>query len=78
MVEKSDPYVLGGTLTKQQRLVAQAAEFEVQSRWVLDQIDIRSGTCAVDIGCGPIGIPDLLSERVGKTGSVVGLERNCQ
>jgi ubiquinone/menaquinone biosynthesis C-methylase UbiE len=75
MVEKSDPYLLGGTLTERQRLVAQAAEFEIQSRWVLDQIDIHSGTRAVDIGCGPIGILDLLSERVGKTGSVVGLER---
>ena len=42
---------------------------------MLDQIDIRAGSRAVDIGCGPIGILDLLSERVGKTGSVVGLER---
>jgi ubiquinone/menaquinone biosynthesis C-methylase UbiE len=75
MLEESDPYVLGGTQTEQQRLVAQAAEFEVQTRWVLDQINIRSGASAVDIGCGPIGILDLLSERVGATGSVVGLER---
>ena len=29
----------------------------------------------MDIGCGPIGILNLLSERVGKTGSVIGLER---
>ena len=36
---------------------------------------IRSGESAADIGCGPIGIVDLLSERVGATGSVVGLER---
>ena len=46
-----------------------------KTRWVLDQINIRSGARAVDIGCGPIGILDLLSERVGATGSVVGLER---
>ena len=56
MLEESDPYVLGGTQTEQQRLVAQAAEFEVQTRWVLDQINIHSGACAVDIGCGPIDI----------------------
>lgn len=73
--EQSDPYVLGGTRTEQERLVAQAAEFEVQSRWLLDQIDIEPGWRTVDIGCGPIGILNLLSERVGTTGSVVGLER---
>jgi hypothetical protein len=38
MSEQSDPYVLGGARTEQERLVAQAAEFEVQSRWLLDQI----------------------------------------
>jgi len=75
MSGQSDPYILGGTQTEQERLVAQAAEFEVQSRWLLDQIDIQPGWRAVDIGCGPIGILNLLSERVGKTGSVVGLER---
>jgi hypothetical protein len=43
MPEQSDPYVLGGTQTEQQRLVAQASEFEMQARWLLDQIDIRPG-----------------------------------
>jgi hypothetical protein len=77
MSEQSDPYVLGGTQTEQQRLLAQASEFEIQSRWLLDQIDIRPGWRAVDIGCGPIGILNLLSERVGIEGSVVGLEREA-
>jgi SAM-dependent methyltransferase len=67
--------VLGGTQTEQERLIAQAAEFEPQSRWLLEQIDIRPGWRAVDIGCGPIGVLNLLSERVGAQGSVVGLER---
>jgi ubiquinone/menaquinone biosynthesis C-methylase UbiE len=75
MSEQFDPYVLGGTQTEQQRLLAQASAFEIQSRWLLDQIDIRPGWRAVDIGCGPIGILNLLSERVGMEGSVVGLER---
>ena len=30
--EHFDAYVLGGTQTEQQRLVAQTAEFEIQSR----------------------------------------------
>jgi SAM-dependent methyltransferase len=75
MSEQTDPYVLGGTETEQQRLVAQAAEFEEQSRWLLDQIGIEPGWRAVDIGCGPIGVLDLLSERVGEGGSIVGVER---
>ena len=70
--------VRDGFFDEPRRFDLQAAEFEVQSRWVLDRIDIHSDTCAVDIGCGPLGILDLLSERVGKTGSAVGLERNCQ
>jgi hypothetical protein len=66
--KQSDPYVLGGTQTEEQRLLAQASEFEIQSRWLLEQIDIRPGWRAVDIGCGPIGILNPLSERVGIEG----------
>ena len=29
----------------------------------------------MDVGCGPIGILNLLSQRVGPHGSVVGVER---
>jgi hypothetical protein len=46
---KSDPYVLGETQTEEQRLIAPAAEFEVQSRWLFNQIDIPSGSRAIDI-----------------------------
>jgi len=56
MSEQFDPYMLGGTQTEEQRLLAQALEFEIQSRWLLDQIDIRPGWRALDIGSGPIGI----------------------
>jgi SAM-dependent methyltransferase len=69
------PYVLGDTLTEQQRLIVQAQSLEEHARWMLDRIDIRPGFRAVDIGCGPIGITNLLSERVGPDGLVVGVER---
>jgi SAM-dependent methyltransferase len=69
------PYVLGGTLTEQQRLIVQAQSLEEHARWMLDRIDIKPGFRAVDIGCGPIGITNLLSERVGPDGVVVGVER---
>lgn len=38
-------------------------------------IRVQDGWRAVDIGCGPIGILNLLSERVGPKGVVIGLER---
>ena len=34
------------------------------------------GDRAIDLGCGPQGVLDLLSERVGPTGRVIGFERN--
>src|SRR5215475_3228624 len=75
MSGQSDPYVLGDTQTEQQRLVAQASEFQAQSSWLLDQIGVQPGWRAVDIGCGPIGILNLLSKRVGPSGAVIGVER---
>ena len=69
------PYILGATLTEQQRLIAQAQGLEEYAAWMLDRINIRPGFRAVDVGCGPIGIMNLLSERVGSHGAVVGVER---
>lgn len=71
----SRSYPLGGTQTELGRLLTQAEVYEPQANWLLDQIEIQSGWRAVDIGCGPIGILNLLSQRVGPRGSVVGLER---
>jgi SAM-dependent methyltransferase len=71
----SPTYPLGGTQTERDRLLAQAEQYAPTANWLLDQIDIQPGWRAVDIGCGPIGVLDLLSQRVGPTGSVVGLER---
>src|SRR5262249_6508230 len=39
---------------------------------------IKSGFRAVDFGCGPIGIMNLLSERVGSDGVVIGIERETR
>jgi SAM-dependent methyltransferase len=69
------PYVLGGTQTEQQRLITQAQGLEEPARWMLDCINLKPGFRAVDVGCGPIGIMNLLSERVGADGIVIGVER---
>jgi SAM-dependent methyltransferase len=71
----SVPYVLGGTLTEQQRLIAQARGLEPHARSLLERIAIKPGSRTIDFGCGPIGILNLLSERVGVDGVVVGVER---
>jgi len=75
MSSQSVAYALGGTLTEQQRLIAQAKGLEVHANWLLDQIGIASGQRTVDVGCGPIGILNLLSARVGRDGVVIGVER---
>jgi SAM-dependent methyltransferase len=71
----SPAYLLGGTLTEQERLLKQAEGFAAEARWLADRLSIRPGWRVVDVGCGPLGILDLLSERVGPAGSVIGLER---
>jgi precorrin-6B methylase 2 len=71
----SVPCVLGGTPTEQQRLIVQATELEVSARSLLDRISIEPGARVADVGCGPIGILNLLSERVGPEGAVMGVER---
>jgi protein-L-isoaspartate O-methyltransferase len=70
-----EPYVLGGTRSETQRLITQARELQPHAHSLLETIPLEPGARAVDIGCGPIGVMDVLSERVGPRGLVVGLER---
>jgi SAM-dependent methyltransferase len=78
MNEKSAAYPLGGSEVEKQRLLVQAKTYEPIANALLDQVGIKEGWRAVDIGCGPIGILDLLSPRVGATGKVVGVERESR
>ena len=71
-------YPLGGTNLEERRLVRQAIDHEPRTRVLLDRIGVQPGWRVADIGCGPLGILPALSERVGPTGRVVGLERECQ
>ena len=71
-------YPLGGTQTERDRLLAQARQYEPAASAFLDRLSIKPGSRAIDIGCGPIGILDLLSQRVGPSGAVVGLEREAR
>jgi SAM-dependent methyltransferase len=71
-----DQYVLGYRRAEQERLQRQAQELAPESCWLFDQIGVAAGARVVEIGCGPRGCLDLLAERVGPSGRVVGVERS--
>lgn len=59
-----------------ERLEAQGQSFAPDARRMLELIDVQPGWACLDIGCGPRGITDIMSERVGPTGRVVGLDKD--
>ena len=71
-------YVLGFSETERQRLVRQAKGFAAEASWLLDQAGVEAGWRAVDVGCGPIGIMDLLCDRVAVTGETVGVDNGAR
>src|SRR6266568_3599509 len=71
----SRDYPLGGSEIEEQRLLQQAIDYEPRTGLLLDRIGVQRGWKVADVGCGPLGILHLLSERVGPLGRVVGLER---
>ena len=75
MMEPAE-YILGSSQTERWRLLAQFRIYVPETQGLLDHLGIKAGWRALDVGCGPLGILDLLSARVGPTGVVVGLERD--
>jgi SAM-dependent methyltransferase len=69
-------YLLGHNEDEELRLRRQAEELQQESAWLFDRIGLGAGSRTIDLGCGPQGVLDLLSERVGPTGQVIGIERN--
>lgn len=67
-------YSLGSSEGETARLQRQAGELAPESHALLDRIGLRPGQSAIDLGCGPRGILDLLAERVSPGGTVVGLD----
>jgi SAM-dependent methyltransferase len=67
-------YALGRSGGESDRLGRQAAELAGDSAALLDRAGLRSGQSAIDLGCGPRGILDLLASRVAPGGRVVGLD----
>ena len=67
-------YPLGSSAGESARLQRQADELAPDSAALLDRVGLRPGQSAIDLGCGPRGILDLLAGRVAPGGRVVGLD----
>jgi SAM-dependent methyltransferase len=59
-----------------ERLHIQSRAMAPDANAMLDRFGAMDGWHCLDIGCGPGGITDLLSERVGPRGTVLGLDRD--
>ena len=73
-----EEYILGADDSELERLITQAEIHRPEAEALLDRVPIDVGARALDLGCGPLGVLDLLSERVGSTGEVVGLDNESR
>jgi ubiquinone/menaquinone biosynthesis C-methylase UbiE len=74
---RTDPnavYPLGCSAGESSRLQRQAEELLAANAVLLDRTPLGPGDAAIDLGCGPRGILDLLAQRVGPSGRVVGMD----
>ena len=70
----TDIYALGRDPAESARLQRQSEELRADSAALLSRVGLGPGQAAIDVGCGPSGIIELLSERVSPGGRVVGLD----
>ncbi|MGH3564576.1 MAG: methyltransferase domain-containing protein [Pseudonocardia sp.] len=68
--------VLGAWGTEEARLLAQCELHRMAAELLFDRICVECGWRALDLGCGPLGVLDILAERVGPNGSVIGLDHD--
>lgn len=67
-------YSLGSSEAESARLLRQAGGLTPESQALLDRAGLRPGQAAVDLGCGPRGVLELLAARVSPGGRVVGID----
>jgi ubiquinone/menaquinone biosynthesis C-methylase UbiE len=77
MPEAQQPYLIERRPGEIERLHVQSDALIADTLVMLDRIGVEPGWRCVDLGCGPRGITDLLSTRVGPTGQVVGLDADA-
>ena len=67
-------YTIGTNADEQDRLRRQAQAIRPWAVAILDRVDVQPGSRIIDFGCGNGGLLELLSERVGPSGHVLGLD----
>src|ERR1700744_1976047 len=67
-------YALGSNEDESTRLQRQAEELRPEAAALLSEIELRPGQSAIDLGCGPVGILELLDAAVSPAGRVVGVD----
>ena len=72
--DAAEVYALGSDADESARLRRQSDELRPQTAELLGHIGLRPGQSAIDFGCGPSGILELLSAAVAPGGRVVGLD----
>jgi ubiquinone/menaquinone biosynthesis C-methylase UbiE len=73
-MEPSGNYPIERRRGEIERLRIQAEAVEFDAGVMLERIGVAPGWRCLDLGCGPGGILELLSERAGPKGRVVGLD----
>lgn len=73
-IDPNAVYALGSSGGESERLRRQSDELAPESSALLDHVRLRPGDSAIDFGCGPRGVLELLFERVSPGGRVVGLD----
>lgn len=80
MVEIKQPgsqteYVFGTSDAEITRLLERAVLRRPPAERLFDRIGVAPGWNVLDAGCGPLGLLDVLAERVSDSGTVVGVDR---
>jgi ubiquinone/menaquinone biosynthesis C-methylase UbiE len=72
---QGDRYLLGDSTAEVQHLVRQAEVYADEAGQLLERVGVAAGAAVIDVGCGALGILDLLCAKVGLGGRVVGVDR---
>ena len=67
-------YHLAAGKADRARLLVQSELHRREAAQLLDRVGVGYGTRVLDVGCGPLGVLDMLSARVGGAGQVIGLD----
>ena len=73
-----DEYVLGTSDHELERLTLQHTVWRAITEQTLDLLQIGPGSRVVDLGCGPGLVVEMLRDRIGATGEVIGVDESSR